>query len=86
MGSVIVVVNAALDPTEAGVLSPVLIGDVAEDAELEVTLGFAGVEVEQIFGEGARLSPGSGHSLKGRQDFESVCIRLICTPRSEFRS
>jgi hypothetical protein len=65
MGSVIVVVNAALNPTETGVLSTVLVRDVAEDAEFKVMFGFARVEVEQIFSEGARLSPRSRHSLKG---------------------
>jgi hypothetical protein len=65
MGSVIVVVNAALDPTETGMLSAVLVRDVAEDAEFKVMFGFARVEVEQILSKGARLSPRSGHLLKG---------------------
>jgi hypothetical protein len=85
MGSVIVVVNTTLDPTETGVFSTVLVRNVAEDAEFKVMFGFAGVEVEQIFSEGAWLSPRSGHSLKGEWDSRSVCTRLICTPESEFR-
>jgi hypothetical protein len=65
MGSVIVVVNATFDPTETGMLLSVLVRDVAEDTEFEVTFRFAGVEVEQVFSEGSRLSPRSGHSRKG---------------------
>jgi hypothetical protein len=86
MGSVVVMVDATLDPTEAGVLFSVLVRDVAEYAEFKVMFGFARVEVEQVFSESARPSPGSGHLLKGRWESGSVCARLICTPGSEFRS
>jgi hypothetical protein len=46
MGLVVVMVDATLDPTEAGVFPSVLIRDVAEYSEFDVTLGFARVEVE----------------------------------------
>jgi hypothetical protein len=85
MGSVVVMIDATLDPTEAGMLPSVLVRDVAEYAEFKVMFGFARVEVEQVFSKGARLSPGSGHSLKGEWESGSVCARLICTPGSEFR-
>jgi hypothetical protein len=85
MGLVVVMIDTTLDPTEAGVLPSVLVQDVAEYAEFEVTFGFARVEVEQVFSKGARLSPGSGDSLEGEWESGSVCARLICTPGSEFR-
>jgi hypothetical protein len=85
MGLVVVMVDATLDLTEAGMLPSVLVRDVAEYAEFKVTFGFARVEVEQILSKGARLSPGSRHSLKGEWESGSVCTCLIWIPGSEFR-
>jgi hypothetical protein len=66
IGSVVVMVDTTLDPTEASVLPTVLVGDVAEDAEFEVMLGFARVEIKEVFSEGVWSGPRSRHSLKGR--------------------
>jgi hypothetical protein len=67
MGSVVVMVDATLDPTKAGMLFSVLVRDVAEYVEFKVTFGFTRVEVKQVLGEGAGFGPGSRHSLKGEQ-------------------
>jgi hypothetical protein len=85
MGLVVVMVDETLDAAEAGVFPSMLVRDVAEYVEFEVMFGFARVEVKQVFSEGVRLSLGSGHSLKGRWESESVCDRLICIPQSELR-
>jgi hypothetical protein len=83
---VVIVVETAVDAAEAVMFPSVLVGDIAKYTELEEALLLTRVEVEQVLGEGAGLSPGSGHSLRGRWESESVCTRLICTPGSEFRS
>jgi hypothetical protein len=83
---VVVVIEAAVDAAEAVMFLSVLVGDVAKYTEFEEPALLTGVEVKEVFAEGSWLSPGSGHSLKGEWDSESVCTRLICTLESEFRS
>jgi hypothetical protein len=68
MGSVVVVVvETAVDAAEIAMFPSVLVGDIAEYAELEEVLLLTGVEVKQVLSEGAGFSPGSGHSLKGER-------------------
>ena len=85
ISQLLVMPQAAVYPTEAGVLAGVLGGDIVEEMKVEVIGWFAGYEVEMDVLEFLLWQPRQGHEPEGRlYGFEWRSTHLICSSGPEF--